>query len=245
MGILDGRTAIVTGATRGIGRAIAAALVAEGATVGVNGRTAEACEEAAGAMGGLAYAAPGDIGQPGVPQQLVADLLARAGRIDIVVNNAGVALDNFVTGITDERWDRTLATNLTGPMKLIRAAVRPMKAQEGGAILNVSSWAGIRGNVGQAAYSASKAGIYGLTLTAAKELGRFGIRVNALGPMASTGIGGDDVPAENQAELDARRCLNVKGTVDDVAEAALFMVSDRSRFITGQMLNVDGGLHLT
>jgi 3-oxoacyl-[acyl-carrier protein] reductase len=235
---------LVTGATRGIGRGVAAALATEGATVAVNGRTAEACKATAAELGPPAFAVPGDVGEAGVPDQLVGAVVDRCGRLDIVVNNAGVALDNFVTGITDDRWEQTVATNLTGPLYLIRAAVRPMKAQEGGVILNVTSWAGIRGNVGQAAYSASKAGLYGLTLTCAKELGKFGIRVNALAPAVPTDIGAD-MPDHLKAKAAGRRPLRVDGNVGDVAEAALFLVSDRSRFITGQLLNVDGGMHLT
>jgi 3-oxoacyl-[acyl-carrier protein] reductase len=171
-------------------------------------------------------------------------VVERCGRLDILVNNAGVALDNFVTGITDDRWESTLATNLTGPLYLIRAAVRPMKAHEGGVILNVTSWAGIRGNVGQAAYSATKAGLYGLTLTCAKELGKFGIRVNALAPAVATDIGAG-MPEHLKAKAGSRAPLKIRGEIADVAEAALFLVSDRSRFITGQLLNVDGGIHLT
>jgi 3-oxoacyl-[acyl-carrier protein] reductase len=244
MGILDGKVALVTGATRGIGRGIAAALVAEGATVAVNGRTAHTCESAAAELGRGAFAAAGDVGEPEVPRRLVEAVVERHGRLDILVNNAGVALDNYLTGVTDDRWERTVATNLTGPLYLTRAAVRPMKAQEAGVVLNVTSWAGLRGNVGQAAYSASKAGLYGLTLTLAKELGKFGIRVNALAPAVATDIGAD-MPEHLRAKAANRTPLRIQGTVEDVAEAALFLVSDRSRFVTGQLLNVDGGMHLT
>jgi 3-oxoacyl-[acyl-carrier protein] reductase len=175
---------------------------------------------------------------------MVDGALARWGRIDMAVNNAGIALDNYVTGITDERWERTIATNLSGPLFLIRAVVPTMKEQGGGAILNVTSWAGMRGNVGQASYSASKAGLYGLTLTCAKELGKFGIRVNALAPAVATDIGADMSDKLKEAAA-RRRPLKIDGTVEDVADGALFLLSDRARFITGQLLNVDGGIHLS
>jgi 3-oxoacyl-[acyl-carrier protein] reductase len=119
-----------------------------------------------------------------------------------------------------------------------------MKERGAGAILNITSWSGIRGNVGQAAYSASKAGLYGLTLTLAKELGKFGIRVNALSPAVATDIG-SEMPEHLKEKAAGRTPLRMRGTVDDVAEGALFLLSDRSRFVTGQLLNVDGGLHLT
>jgi NAD(P)-dependent dehydrogenase (short-subunit alcohol dehydrogenase family) len=162
----------------------------------------------------------------------------------VLVNNAGVALDNFVTKTSDERWRRVLDTNLSGPLYLIRAAVPVMKERGGGAILNIVSWSGLRGNVGQAAYSASKAGLYGLTLSMAKELGKFGIRVNALAPAVPTEMAAE-MPEELKEKARRRRALKIDGSVEDVVEGALFLVSDRSRFTTGQVLHVDGGLHLS
>jgi 3-oxoacyl-[acyl-carrier protein] reductase len=238
------KVVLVTGATRGIGNGVARRLAAEGATVAVNGRNPTSCDEAVVEIGHGSFAVPGDVGSTGTGNELVDKVLDRAGRIDVLINNAGIALDNFATGVTDERWEQTLATNLSGPMYLIRAAVRPMKAQGGGVIINMTSWAGIRGNVGQAAYSASKAGLYGLTLTCAKELGKFGIRVNAIAPAVQTDIAAE-MPEHLKERSAQRTPLKIKGTVDDVAEAVLFLASDSSRFITGQLLNVDGGMHLT
>jgi len=184
--------------------------------------------------------AAGDVGEPGVAARLVDVVIDRGGRLDILVNNAGVALDNFVTGVTDERWEQTIATNLTGPLYLIRAAVRPMKAQGGGTILNITSWAGHRGNVGQAAYSASKAGLYGLTLSCAKELGKFGIRVNALAPAVPTDIAAE-MPEHLKEKAAGRKPLRIDGTPDDVAEAALFLAAFGSNALTGQSLVVSHG----
>lgn len=239
---LEGKVAIVTGSTRGIGRAIAEHFCAHGATVVVHGRDRDTCAAVSGEMAGSsAYA--GDIAVPGVADDLVAAAVDSHGRLDVVVNNAGVAIDNFVTGVTDERWNATLATNLSGPFAVLRAATRVMKEGGGGVVLNVISWAGERGNVGQVAYAASKAGLHAVTLSAAKELGKFGIRVNSLSPAVSTDMA-QEMDERLQRIAASRRPLKIHGTTVDVAEGALFLCSDRSRFVTGDTLHVDGGLHL-
>ncbi|MET0146962.1 MAG: SDR family NAD(P)-dependent oxidoreductase [Ilumatobacteraceae bacterium] len=242
MGELAWKVAIVTGSTRGIGRGIAERFAAEGATVVVHGRDEATCEEVAKTLPGASWFA-GDIGAPGFADELVAHAVGRHGRLDILVNNAGAAIDNFITGVSDERWADTLATNLSGPFAAIRAAVRVMKTGGGGTIVNVVSWAGERGNVGQVAYSAAKAGLHAMTLTGAKELGKFAIRVNSLSPAVSTDMSGQMDP-HLQAAAAKRKPLKITGLVSDVAEGALFLVSDRSRFVTGDVLHVDGGLHL-
>jgi len=242
VGELAGSVAIVTGSTRGIGKAIAARLAQAGCRVVINGRAAAACEDVAAELHG-AIAVAADLAVEGAPEQLVARTVEELGGLDILVNNAAVALDNFITGVTDERWAATLATNLTGPFAAMRAAVRVMKEAGGGTIVNVVSWSGERGNVGQAAYSASKAGLHALTLTGAKELGKFGIRVNSLSPAVSTEMG-EQMDDRLRRIAASRRPLKLEGTVEDVAEAALFLVSDRARFITGDVVHVDGGLHL-
>ncbi len=242
MGELHAKVAIVTGSTRGLGRAIAERFGREGALVVVHGRSVSACASVAAEIPG-AIGVAGDIGQPGFADQLVSTAVEAFGRVDIVINNAGVALDNFVTGVTDERWDATLATNLSGPFAVLRSATRVMKEHGGGVVLNVISWAGERGNVGQVAYAASKAGLQAVTLSAAKELGKFGIRVNSLSPAVATEM--TEVMDERLRKAAAsRRPIRLEGTVDDVAEGALFLCSDRARFITGDTLHVDGGLHL-
>ena len=175
---------------------------------------------------------------------LVAAVAERAGRLDVVVNNAGVALDNFITGVTDERWEATLAANLTAPFAVIRAATRMMKEQgTGGAIVNLTSTSGERGNAGQAAYAASKGGLHAVTMTAARELGRFGIRVNSLSPLAPTTMNGlvDD---DTRAKVGERLPLGAVPETIDIAEVVAFLASDRARFITGELVHVDAGMHL-
>ena len=241
---LDDKVALVTGSTRGIGSAIARRLAAAGATVVVHGRSEDACAGAAAAVPN-AVAVAVELNGAAAADDLVARAVESAGRLDIVVNNAGVALDNFITGVTDERWDATLAANLTAPFAVIRAATRQMKAQgHGGAIVNLTSTSGERGAAGQAAYSASKGGLHALTLTAARELGRFGIRVNSISPLAPTTMNGLD-DDDRRSNVGERLPLGAVPSTDDIAEAVAFLVSDRARFITGELLHVDAGMHLS
>lgn len=243
MGALDTKVAIVTGSTRGIGRGIAARFADEGAVVVVHGRSQDGAASVAEEIGRGALGLGADVSDSRAVDALVAHAVEAFGRVDVLVNNAGIALDNFVTRTTDERWAAVLGTNLSGPFYVTRAVVPHMK-HNGGSIVNVVSWSGLRGNVGQSAYAASKAGLHGLTLALAKELAKFGIRVNALSPAAPTEIG-VDMPAELRAKALRRTPLRRTGTVDEVAEGALFLASERSSFTTGQVLHVDGGLHLT
>jgi 3-oxoacyl-[acyl-carrier protein] reductase len=174
----------------------------------------------------------------------MARTLAWRGRLDVLVNNAGVARDRYVTKLSDDDWDACLRTNATAPFQLLRAAVPAMKQAGGGVVLNVVSWAGLRGNIGQAAYSASKGALYTLTLALAKELGGFNIRVNALSPFVDTDMT-RAMSAQAREATVSRVPLRRFGLMAEVAEAALFLCSDRSSFTTGQVLNVDGGIHLS
>lgn len=239
---LSGRIALVTGSTRGIGRAIAEALTQAGATVGIHGRDAAVARPIAASLGSVAFAAPlDDIDSAG---RLIERITHEFGRIDIVVNNAGVALDNYLTGVTDERWHETLAVNLTAPFAVMRAATTAMKAQgHGGSIINLTSTSGERGNIGQAAYGAAKAGLHGLTLTAAKELGRFGIRVNSISPMVGTEMNGLSDP-DRAAAVGPTLPLGEVATPADVGNLVTFLVSDQGRMITGELIHVDAGFHL-
>ncbi|MFN0090513.1 MAG: SDR family NAD(P)-dependent oxidoreductase [Acidimicrobiales bacterium] len=242
MGELDGKIGLVTGSTRGIGLAIAARFAAEGARVYVHGRREESAEQAAAGLPNAAFAAA-ELDRPGEAARLVDEVVAAAGRIDFLVNNAGVAVDNFVLGVTPPRWQEVIDVNLTAAFFALQAAGLHMREAGGGAIVNVISWAGIRGNIGQVAYSASKAGLVGVTLTAAKELAKFGIRVNALSPVIESDMT-DQMAPELRAEALARVPLGRFGTAEEMAEGALWLTSDRSRYTTGMILHVDGGMHL-
>lgn len=240
---LDGRVALVTGSTRGIGRAIAERLAASGATVIVHGRSADTCALAAEQITGSVPVAA-ELNSAGAGDRLIADVINAVGRIDIVVNNAGVALDNYITGVTDERWADTLAANLTAPFAIIRAAARAFKSQgDGGAVVNLTSTSGERGNAGQAAYSASKAGLHAVTQTAARELGRLGVRVNSVSPLAATEMNGL-VDEERRAAASKGLPLGSVADASHVAETVAFLVSDRARFVTGELVHVDAGFHL-
>jgi 3-oxoacyl-[acyl-carrier protein] reductase len=241
---LDGRVALVTGSTRGIGRAIIERLAAVGAIVIVHGRSVGSCAEVAAQIPG-AIPVAAELGSAAAGDRLVADVIEAAGRIDIVVNNAGVALDNFITGVTDERWEDTLVANLTAPFAIIRAATRAFKTQgTGGVIINLTSTSGERGNAGQSAYAASKGGLHAVTQTAARELGRFGVRVNSISPMAATTLNGL-VDPDRRAVVAKLLPLGKVADPSHVAEAVAFLVSDRAEFITGELIHVDGGFHLS
>ncbi len=240
---LDGRVALVTGSTRGIGRAIAERLASGGATVIVHGRSTQRCADVAAQIPG-AHPIAHELNSADAGDQLVGAVVEQSGRLDIVVNNAGVALDNFITGVTDERWDDTLAANLTAPFAIIRAAARVFKNQaSGGAIVNLTSTSGERGNPGQAAYSASKGGLHAVTQTAARELGRFGVRVNSISPLAATEMNGL-VDADRRAVVAKTLPLGQVADPSQIAEAVAFLVSDRAAFITGELVHVDAGFHL-
>jgi 3-oxoacyl-[acyl-carrier protein] reductase len=240
---LDGKVALVTGSTRGIGRAIAERLAAAGATVIVHGRSADTCAETAEQIPGSMPVAA-ELNSADAGDRLIAEVIAAAGRIDIVVNNAGVALDNFITGVTDERWADTIAANLTAPFAIIRAAARAFKTQgDGGAVVNLTSTSGERGNAGQAAYSASKGGLHAVTLTAARELGRLGVRVNSVSPLAATDMNGL-IDEERRAAVSKSMPLGAVADPSHIAEAVAFLVSDRAAFITGEIIHVDAGMHL-
>lgn len=239
----DGKVVIVTGASRGIGRALACRFVTEGARVAFCARQSAAVSDLESQLGENALGIQADIRHSNAAAALVDATLSRWGRIDVVINNAAVALDNYMTRFTDERWTEVIETNLNGPYWMMRAAIPTMKMQKKGSFVNILSYAGVRGNPGQASYAASKAGLYGLTITAAKELGQYGIRANGLSPSAETDMTANITQEAKTAAL-ARRPLGRPSRMEEVEEAALFLAFDRSSFITGQVLHVDGGAHL-
>ena len=241
MGELDGQVVIVTGSTRGIGRGVAARFAAEGAQVVVNGTRQHDVEAVAAELG--AHPEPCDLSDTDQAAAMVARTVDRFGRLDVLVNNAAVALDNFITGATDERWKRVLDVNLTGAFITLREATKTMKQQGSGSVVNMVSWAGTNGSIGQVAYSASKAGLVGVTKAAAKELGPFGVRVNALSPAVPTDMTGQ-MSDELLEEARQRIPLQRFGMMNEAVEAALWLASSRSSYTTGTVLFVDGGLHL-
>jgi 3-oxoacyl-[acyl-carrier protein] reductase len=238
---LAGKNALVTGSTRGIGRAIAETLAASGARVAVVGRDLDRAQEAASAIGEDAKGFAADVSDTAAVSKLVSDVEAAFGSIDILVNNAGITRDNLVMRIKDEDWDAVLNANLRGAFAAIRAASRGMMKRRSGRIINVASIIGIIGNKGQANYAASKAGLIALTKSVAKELGSRNILVNAVAPgFIETEMTATMTPEAREA-LGKQIALERLGTVNDVAGAVAFLASDGARYITGRSIVVDGG----
>jgi 3-oxoacyl-[acyl-carrier protein] reductase len=234
---LEGRTALVTGGSRGIGRAIAAELANAGATVVIGYRSgAEEAEEVAGEIGGRAVQA--DVSDPEEAKRLVDE----AGDVDVLVNNAGVTRDGLLARMSDEDWQTVLGTNLGGTFNTCRAVSRGMMKRRAGSIVNVSSIVGVHGNPGQTNYAASKAGIIGFTKSLARELGSRGIRANVVAPgYVSTRLT-NELPEELQQAMLAQTPLGRFGDPGDIAGAVRFLASDAAAFVTGEVLLVDGGL---
>ncbi len=246
MGELDGKVALVTGGSRGIGAAICTELAAAGATVAVNYvRNAEAaervCAEVA-AAGGTAHAVAGDVSGGEAARALVAGVEESIGPVEILVNNAGITRDNLIMKLSAEDWQQVIDTNLAGAFFTCQAVSRPMLKRRSGAIVNVSSVVGVHGNAGQTNYAASKAGLIGLTKSLAKELGSRGVRVNAIAPGYITTEITAGLPEAARDAILAGTPLGRLGEPADVARAVRFLVSDAASFITGDVLAVDGGL---
>jgi 3-oxoacyl-[acyl-carrier protein] reductase len=238
-----GRVAIVTGAARGLGRAIAARLYERGASVAVNVRDAERAESVARSLGDRALAVPGDITAPGVPERIALETLQRFGRIDILVNNAALARSTRFGDLSVEEWREALEVNLTAPFLLTRAVLGAMKAQGYGRIVNISSSAGRTvSTLGGAHYTSSKAGLLGLTRAAAKELGPFGITVNAVCPgMIDTELTHENASDELLHRLAAGYPVRRLGTSREVADLVCFAASPAAGFITGASFDINGG----
>jgi 3-oxoacyl-[acyl-carrier protein] reductase len=234
---LEGKTALVTGASKGIGRAVAQSLAEAGASVVVGYRSgADEAEALAAELGGRAVQA--DVSDADEARRLVEE----AGDVDILVNNAGVTRDGLIARMPDDDWRTVLETNLSSVFYTCRAVARPMMKRRGGAIVNVSSIVGLHGNPGQTNYSASKAGIIGFTKALARELGPRGVRANVVAPGYVTTQLTTVLPAELQQAMLDNTPLGRLGDPEDVAGAVRFLCSDEAAFITGEVLLVDGGL---
>jgi 3-oxoacyl-[acyl-carrier protein] reductase len=234
---LEGRTALVTGGSRGIGRAIAAELANAGAKVVVGYRSgAEEAEGVASEIGGKAVQA--DVSDPDEAKRLVDE----AGEVDVLVNNAGVTRDGLLVRMPDDDWRAVLDTNLGGTFNTCRAASRGMMKRRSGAIVNVSSVVGVHGNPGQTNYAASKAGIIGFTKALARELGSRGVRANVVAPGYISTRLTNELPDELRQTMLANTPLGRFGEPEDVAGAVRFLCSDAAAFVTGEVLLVDGGL---
>jgi 3-oxoacyl-[acyl-carrier protein] reductase len=241
--ILENKIALITGARRGIGRAIALRFAAEGADCILWARTApeELAEEIRG-LGRRAIAAAVDVSDGEAVEAGVKSAVAELGGLDILVNNAGITDDGLLMRMKLEQWQRVIDVNLTGAFHCTKAASRPLLKSDGGRIINITSVIGQMGNAGQANYAASKAGVIGFTKSIAKELGSRGVTVNAIAP----GFISTDMTAELGEEaregLIRSIPLGTLGEVEDIAHAAAYLASSGARYVTGQVLNVDGGL---
>jgi len=244
---LDGRTALVTGASQGIGEAVAKLLAAQGARVVLAARNEEKLKELAAhidAGGGCARPLVLDVSQPETFAERLKSLPEDYAAIDILVNNAGVTADNLLVRMSLADWERVLRTNLTGAFALTKEMVRGMMKRRWGRVINVSSVVGMMGNAGQANYAASKAGLIGFSKSLARELGSRSITVNVVAPGLIQTAMTESLPEAAREELTSAIVLKRLGTVADVAAAVLFLASEEGGYITGHTLNVSGGLYI-
>ena len=244
--MLNGKVAVVTGASRGIGRAVAIRLASEGAAVVINYNgskdRAEEVKKEIEAAGGKAEIKHCNVSDYKACEEMFKEIVSELGSVDILVNNAGITRDGLLMKMSEEDYDAVLDTNLKGTFNCIRFVARQMIKQRGGRIINMSSVSGVLGNAGQANYSASKAGVIGLTKSAARELASRGITVNAIAPgfinTEMTEVLSDKVKEGAVAQIP----LGKFGETEDIANAVAFLASEGARYITGQVLNVDGGM---
>ena len=248
MKLLDGKVAIITGASRGIGKVIAALFAAQGAKVAFTYASsddkARALEAELSANGGVAKGFKSDAADFDAAQKLVDQVVEEFGTVDILVNNAGITRDTLLMRMSEEQWDEVIRVNLKSIFNLSKAVIRPMLKAKSGSVINMSSIVGVTGNAGQANYAASKAGIIGFTKSMAAELGSRNIRCNAIAPgfieTEMTGALDEKVVQQWRDSIPLKR----GGTPEDIANATLFLASDMSSYITGQTIHVCGGMHM-
>ncbi len=246
MKLLEGKTAVITGASRGIGRAIALKFAAEGANVAitdiVDNESFSDTVRSIEAHGVKAKGYISDASKFEASEAIIDQIVADFGRIDIMVNNAGITRDTLLLRMTEQQWDLVMTVNLKSVFNLTRAVIKPMMKQRCGSIINMSSVVGVTGNARQSNYSASKAGIIGFTKSVAKEIGSRNIRCNAIAPGFILTDMTDKLPEDVKNEWIEKIPLRRGGTADDVSNIALFLASDLSGYVTGQVLNVCGGM---
>ncbi|WP_427925013.1 SDR family oxidoreductase [Streptomyces sp. cg40] len=237
-----GSTVVVTGAGRGIGLAAARFFHGAGAVVWLVGRDGARLKEAADDLEGARFAEV-DVTRTAEVESVVADVVADTGRIDVLINNAGILRDRMLWNLSDEDWDSVLAVHLGGPFRFVRACTPHFRRQGRGRVINVTSYAGIHGNAGQTAYSAAKSGIIGFTKTAAKELVRFGVTVNAISPVAETRMI-SSLPDERRESLKSIIPAGYFAPAGEISWALAYLASDQAGYVTGTVLPVDGGMSI-
>jgi 3-oxoacyl-[acyl-carrier protein] reductase len=246
MGLLEGKTVLITGASRGIGRAIATTFAREGANIALTNITEDIefcavcddCEK----LGATVKRYVSNVADFDDSHRVAEAVVADFGSIDILVNNAGITRDTLLMRMSEEQWDQVIEVNLKGVFNLTKAVLKPMMKQREGSIINMSSVVGVSGNAGQSNYSASKAGMVGFTKSVAREVGSRGIRCNAIAPGFIITEMTDKLPEDVKVEWASKIPLRRGGTPDDVAKTALFLASDMSSYVTGQVIQVCGGM---
>ncbi len=239
---LGGKNALVTGASGGIGSAVAKALHGRGARVALSGRRVDALEALAGELGERAHVVPADLGRAGAAADLAKDAAAAMGGVDILVNNAGLTRDGLVVRMVDEDWQRVLDVNLSAAFRLTRACLRGMMKNRWGRVVSIASVVGVTGNPGQANYVASKAGLIGMTKSLAHEVASRGITCNCVAPGVIATAMTESFSEDRKDRFLAATPAGRLGTVEDVAAGVVYLASDEASYVTGQTLHVNGGL---
>ncbi|MBL8711902.1 MAG: 3-oxoacyl-[acyl-carrier-protein] reductase [Alphaproteobacteria bacterium] len=239
---LAGKKALVTGASGGIGGAIAKALRAQGAEVGLSGRNVEALNKLAAEIGAGTHVLPGDLNTAEAADALIKSAEEKMGQVDILVNNAGLTKDGLFMRMKDEDWQVVQDVNLTAPFRLIRAAIKGMMKRRAGRIINITSVVGVTGNPGQANYCASKAGMIGMSKSMAAEVASRGITVNCIAPGFIATAMTEALNDDQKAKINATIPAGAMGTSEDIAASVVYLASDEAKYVTGQTLHVNGGM---